>query len=87
METEESASGHETIEATGPGVTLTWQEILDCDGSECEAGPAPDEILVAARVPEILVEAAPDGGNWLIDVRDNGIGFEDEYSGRIFLIF
>ncbi|MBF0371992.1 MAG: PAS domain S-box protein [Alphaproteobacteria bacterium] len=41
----------------------------------------------ADRVPEILVEAAPEGGNWLIDVRDNGIGFEDEYSGRIFLIF
>ncbi|MBF0305842.1 MAG: hypothetical protein HQL41_09375 [Alphaproteobacteria bacterium] len=55
METEESASGHETIEATGPGVTLTWQEILDCDGSECEDGPAPDEILVAAQ-------AAVDGG-------------------------
>jgi PAS domain S-box-containing protein len=32
---------------------------------------------VAERVPEITVTANRDGGNWVIEVRDNGIGIEE----------
>ena len=41
----------------------------------------------SGRPPEIHVGAKKEPGRWLLSVRDNGIGFEPQYSERIFLIF
>lgn len=37
--------------------------------------------------PEIHVNAAREGTEWIISIRDNGIGFEPQYSERIFGLF
>ena len=37
--------------------------------------------------PRIHVSGERDGDNWIIAVRDNGIGIEPQYAERIFLIF
>jgi PAS domain S-box-containing protein len=39
------------------------------------------------RAPEIHVGARQEKGRWLFWVRDNGIGIEPQYAGRIFQIF
>ncbi|MBC7926240.1 MAG: PAS domain S-box protein [Bryobacteraceae bacterium] len=37
--------------------------------------------------PEVQISARPDGDQWIVSVRDNGIGFEPQYSERIFGLF
>src|SRR5690606_31519974 len=37
--------------------------------------------------PQIRIEAHKDGGDWVVSVRDNGIGFAPEYQTRIFGLF
>jgi light-regulated signal transduction histidine kinase (bacteriophytochrome) len=37
--------------------------------------------------PKVHVSAQPDGNFWIIAIRDNGIGFEPQYSERIFGLF
>jgi light-regulated signal transduction histidine kinase (bacteriophytochrome) len=37
--------------------------------------------------PEITISAERTGGEWLIHVRDNGIGIDPAYAERIFIIF
>jgi light-regulated signal transduction histidine kinase (bacteriophytochrome) len=37
--------------------------------------------------PAIRVSAEPDGRHWIVSVRDNGIGFDPRYAGRIFGLF
>lgn len=39
------------------------------------------------RMPVVSVTAAEDGGRWHFVVRDNGIGIDQEYRDRIFVIF
>lgn len=38
-------------------------------------------------VPEIRVTATLEDGEWLFSVKDNGIGIEEKYAGRVFEIF
>ena len=37
--------------------------------------------------PEIEISVSRDGPNWVISIRDNGIGFEPQYAERIFGLF
>ncbi len=37
--------------------------------------------------PEITITAEKAGGNWVFKVKDNGIGIEETYKDRIFVIF
>ena len=37
--------------------------------------------------PRIHVAASQDGNNWIVSVRDNGLGFEPQYAERIFGLF
>jgi signal transduction histidine kinase len=37
--------------------------------------------------PKIHVSARREGGEWIISVRDNGIGFDPQFTDRIFIIF
>jgi PAS domain S-box-containing protein len=37
--------------------------------------------------PRIHISARPDGNRWIFSVRDNGIGLEQQYAERIFVIF
>ncbi|MGZ3305804.1 MAG: sensor histidine kinase [Asticcacaulis sp.] len=39
------------------------------------------------RVPEIDISARREGAMWRFDVRDNGIGIDSAFAGRIFTIF
>jgi len=41
----------------------------------------------AARRPEIRISAQQEGGQWVVAVRDNGIGFEQKHAERIFGLF
>lgn len=39
------------------------------------------------RPPEIHIAVRQDNGQWLFSVRDNGIGFEQQYERKMFMIF
>ena len=41
----------------------------------------------SARAPNIRVAAVPQGNEWLISVRDNGIGIAPQYAEKVFGIF
>ena len=41
----------------------------------------------AGTLPRVHVEARIDAGLWVISIRDNGIGFEQQYADRIFGLF
>jgi signal transduction histidine kinase len=42
---------------------------------------------VPAKVPRIHIAARPADGEWILSIRDNGIGFAPEYTERIFGLF
>ncbi|MDP8220053.1 MAG: PAS domain S-box protein [Candidatus Stygibacter frigidus] len=43
--------------------------------------------FTAEKVPEILIDSKEMADYWLFSIRDNGIGIEQEYKDKIFVIF
>jgi signal transduction histidine kinase len=39
------------------------------------------------RTPEVTIDLVVEPNEWLITVKDNGIGFDDDFTERIFLLF
>lgn len=38
-------------------------------------------------IPEVTVRVTEDGGDWIVAIRDNGIGIENQFFDKIFVIF
>lgn len=76
------------------GAEVTWSSLPVVHGEEAQLTQVFQNLLSNALKyrkpdvpPRIWVSARPDGENWRIDVRDNGIGFDPRYSERIFGLF
>jgi PAS domain S-box-containing protein len=80
------------IEQSGAAVTHDTLPVVDADKTQLTQlfqnliGNA-----IKYRSPErpahIHVSARSENGSWLFDIRDNGIGFEQQYEDKMFLIF
>ena len=46
-----------------------------------------ETVVFGDRPPEIYINATKKGNNWLVTVKDNGIGIEPKYSDKIFQMF
>ncbi|MEO5348693.1 MAG: ATP-binding protein [Magnetococcus sp. YQC-3] len=73
---------------------VTWQDLPTVSGESATLTRALHNLLDNAIkfrrpgiVPEVRVEAARTGEEWLIQVTDNGIGMEEKYLSQIFQPF
>ena len=71
---------HDPLPAVRAGLTQLTQIFQNLLGNALKFR-APE------RPPRIHVAAREEQGQWLFSVRDNGIGFEQQYEDKIFLIF
>jgi signal transduction histidine kinase len=76
------------------GGTLTWSELPEVPGEEALLHTLLANLIGNSLKfrredvpPEVRVSASMTDGLWTISVRDNGIGVEDEYAEKIFVIF
>ncbi|MGH9619930.1 MAG: sensor histidine kinase [Bryobacteraceae bacterium] len=83
---------HETIAASGAVVTADWLPTID--GNEAQLGHVLQNLIGNAikysrpgTPPAIHLTASQEDGEWLIAVRDQGIGIEKEYFSQIFTPF
>ena len=80
------------IEESGAVVTHDTMPVMHADGTQLAQlfqnliGNA-IKFRAAERPPQIHISACREGGLWQFSVRDNGIGFEQRYADKLFLIF
>jgi PAS domain S-box-containing protein len=94
-----SASFNEAVEVLKnpieeSGAVITSEALPDVRGDTSQLAQVFQNLLSNALKyrkkevhPQIRISAARDGNNWIIAVRDNGIGFERQYAERIFGLF
>ena len=82
---------HQIIEDTGAIITHDSLPLVLADPLQCRQLL---QNLVAnalkfrsAEIPQIHLSARPEGSQWIISVRDNGIGIKPQFQQRIFQIF
>jgi light-regulated signal transduction histidine kinase (bacteriophytochrome) len=66
-----------TVRADTAQIMHVFQNILSNALKYCKPGVP----------PEIRISAERDGDQWVVSIEDNGIGFEQQYSERIFGLF
>ena len=75
------------------GAVVTWDPLPVVTGDNSQLVQLFQNLIGNAikfnrnGAPRIHVSADQQGSEWVFSVRDNGIGIEPEYFGRIFLIF
>ena len=94
----ESALGHALslveARATETGASITYDPLPVVRGDVTQLSHVFQNLLSNAlkyrtpgRQPVVHVSAELQNGEWVVSVRDNGIGFEPEQAGRIFGLF
>lgn len=80
-----------TIEENG--AEITWGALPQVVGDAKQLSQVFQNLIGNAikfcnnKPPRVEIQAEPDGDNWKISVRDNGIGISPEQASRIFVIF
>ena len=78
----------------GSSARLTVQELPSINGYETELRLLFQNLIANAikyqkpdMVPEINISAGNHGSEWLFSIKDNGIGIDEKYHEKIFIIF
>jgi len=76
------------------GAVITAEPLPTVRGDTSQLGHVFQNLLTNALkyrkmdvAPQIHISSRPDGNHWIVSVRDDGIGFDQQYAKRIFGLF